>query len=675
MSGIIGIYYLDGQPVKGESLGRMVDIIAHRGPDGADVWCEGSVGLGHRMLWTTPESLLEKLPLIDQTGNLVITADARIDNRDELIKALSLDDCPAEKITDSQLILAAYEKWGEQCPEKLLGDFAFAIWDKCKQILFCARDHFGVKPFHYYHSGQIFVFASEIKALFCLPEVPRHLNEVRVADYLANLFDDKSITFYHEIFRLPPAHTMVVSQEEIKIRLYWSLDASLELQLSSDEEYAEAFRELFTEAVRCRLRSAFPVGSSLSGGLDSSSIVCVARQLIAEETNSSLHTFSYIFENIPECDERPFINSVVEKGGLIPHYILGDKFGPFLDWERVFWHTDATLLGPNTYLPWGLFRAAQQEGVRILLDGFDGDTTVSHGVFYLNELARQGQWAAFATNTDGLSKNFGNSPLDIFKQYGLKYFEELACQWRWGTFTREVQEVTKYFTISRRDLFLHHGFKPLVPKFVRQTWRALRGRNESTESINPIISHNFTQRISLKERIQSLDESWLSQPLTAREAQWHELTSGLITLPLEVMHLTAPAFSVEPRHPFMDKRLIEFCLALPPQQKLHQGWTRMIMRRAMANILPEQVQWRGGKANYEQKFVHGLLTIDREIVDEVMLNDLESIEAYVDTHVLQEVYQRLISPGKAKSEDALALWAPVALALWRRYTEQLPPST
>ncbi len=169
MSGIAGIYYLDEKPVEWETLSRMVDRLVHRGPDGADVWCSESIGLGHRMLSTTPESLLEKLPLVSRSGDLAITADARIDNRDELIGLLRLKDYPAEKITDSQLILTAYEKWGESCSQYLLGDFAFAIWDRRKQTLFCGRDHFGVKPFYYYYcSGQIFVFASEIKALFCL---------------------------------------------------------------------------------------------------------------------------------------------------------------------------------------------------------------------------------------------------------------------------------------------------------------------------------------------------------------------------------------------------------------------------------------------------------------------------------------------------------------------------
>ena len=203
MSAIAGIHYLNERPVDFADLGRMVDILAHRGPDGADIWSEGSVGFGHRMLWTTPESLLEKLPLVNQRGDLVITADARIDNREELIAALSLAECRFEKITDSHLILAAYEKWGETCPEHLLGDFAFAIWDKRNQMLFCARDHFGVRPFYYHHCPRrMFAFASEIKALLCLSEVPNRLNEVRVGAYLEVMLEDKIITFYGDIFRL-----------------------------------------------------------------------------------------------------------------------------------------------------------------------------------------------------------------------------------------------------------------------------------------------------------------------------------------------------------------------------------------------------------------------------------------------------------------------------------------
>jgi len=674
MSGIFGIYNLDGKTVQSDSLGRMGDKLAHRGPDGADIWCDRSVGLGHRMLWTTPESLLERLPLKDSTGNLVLTADARIDNRDELIATLELKDRPAEKITDSDLILAAYEKWERECPEQLIGDFAFVIWDNSKQILFCARDHFGVRPFYYnYQASQHFVFASEIKGILCHPGVPHQLNEVRVADYLANLFDDKAITFYEGIFRLLPAHTLTVGKSGMELEQYWSLDPNRKLHLDSDEEYAEAFREIFTEAVRCRLRSAFPIGSTLSGGLDSSSITCVARQILAEQGKLPLHTFSYIYDDLPQCDEREFIESVVQQGDLDPHYMHGDRIGPFLDWQEIFEYTDETLLGPNTYLPWNYYKEAGKYGIRVLLDGFDGDTTVSHGIAHLTALVRQGKWADFAVNAQGVCKNFDATLLDIFKQHVFPYLEELAKTGKWLTFVKEVKQIKRHFTISRKYLYIQHGLKPITPASILRIWRKLKGYKPNEENKIPLVNPTFAEDINLEKRIESLDGCWTKPPLTAREDQWRTMISGLIPLPLEVEHRMAPAFAIEPRHPFMDKRLVEFCLAMPPEQKLYQGWTRMIVRRALDGILPEEVQWRGGKANVESNLVNGLLTIDRAILDDVIQNDLESIEKYIDLNNIRNFYQQLISSNNINASIAIAVLKPLALSLWLKQTGLKPP--
>ncbi|MCM3901866.1 MAG: asparagine synthetase B, partial [Pyrinomonadaceae bacterium] len=265
MSAIFGMHYLDDRPVPRSYLARMSEVLAHRGPDGSRLWCDGTVGLGQRMLWTTPESLNESLPFQDSSGDFVITTDARLDNRDELISNLDSSGLKVKGITDSELILAAYRQWGECCTEKLLGDFAFAIWDKRERILFCARDHFGVRPFYYYSSPtKAFVFASEMKAVFALPEVPYELNEVRLGDHLADVFVEDESTFYRGILRLPPAHSMTVSRGRVSTRRYFALDAELEVRLGSDDEYAEAFRELFTKAVGCRLRATGPVGVMLS---------------------------------------------------------------------------------------------------------------------------------------------------------------------------------------------------------------------------------------------------------------------------------------------------------------------------------------------------------------------------------------------------------------------------
>ncbi|WGV27617.1 lasso peptide isopeptide bond-forming cyclase [Halotia branconii] len=663
MSGIMGIRHLNSHPVNHQYLEKMVEILAHRGPDHADIWVEESVGLGHRMLWTTPESLIEKLPLVNLTGNLVITADARIDNREQLMTLLTLPERSIEKITDSEFILAAYEKWGESCPEYLLGDFAFAIWDQHQQSLFCARDHLGIKPFYYYYQpNQIFLFASEIKALFCVPNVPRRLNEVRIADYLTLTMSDKAITTYRDIWRLPPAHSLVVNQSGVHIWSYWSLNAQKELQLESNAAYAAEFRKIFTEAVNCRLRSAFAIATHLSGGLDSSAVTCVARNLLAKDGKTSLHTISTIFDKITECDERPFINAVLDQGGFIPHYVHGEQFSPLADLDKIFQYEDEALLGPSHFYPWNLNRISQEMGLRICLDGFDGDTTVGHGTTRLTELIHQGKWKTFAQEVKALSPHHHVSPAAVLQSYGLPYLRDLAKQWRWIAFAQGVQQIHQHFGVSRKLLLIHHGIKPLL-KSVLQLWR--RRQDKSPNLINP----DFAERIRLNERMQILADS-SEPPLTVKQDQWLSLTQGLLTYTLEQMDQYAAMFSLEARHPFMDKRLIEFCLALPSEQKLYQGWGRMVMRRALEGILPQEVQWRGGKTDLTANFIDGLLKRDRHILDQMMSNRLGNIEKFIDIDFLRSAYKRLISAGNQVSDaDSMAIWQAVTLALWLDYKQ------
>jgi asparagine synthase (glutamine-hydrolysing) len=662
MSAIVGIYYLDGRPVDQMDLERMTATLNHRGPDGAGVWREETIGLGHRLLCTTQESLAEKLPLVSKSGDLVISADARIDNRSELIGLLGLNDRAPGEIADSELIVAAYEKWGESCPERLLGDFVFVLWDFRRQMLFGARDHFGVKPlYYYYHPDHVFACASEIKALLCLPEVPRRLNEVQVADYLEGIFEDKASTFYQDILRLPPAHSVTVSAQGTRLHCYWMLDPSSELRLGSDEEYAAAYREIFTEAVRCRLRSAFAIGSHLSGGLDSSSVTCVAHTLLEKTPTRQLHTFSNIFDDVPQCDERPFINAVLDQGGYFSHYVHADRSSPLVDLERVFWHQDEPSIGPNHFLPWELNRAASQAGVRVILDGFDGDTTVSHGAVRFTELAYAGQWATFALEANAVSQHFKVSPVGLLQAYGLPYLEELARKQRWVAFVFSINQINRYFQASRRELLWRHGLRPFIPS------QLLNGQRVSRNGIDPIIKPDFARSVGLQERRRALHGERVNPPRTVREDQWRALTSGLFTSVLELSDRCAAAFSVEVRHPFMDKRLIELCLALPPEQKLHQGWGRIVMRRAMVDILPEEICWRGGKTDMNPNFLHGLLTVDRNALDEAISQPSASLTKYVDSQVLHQVYQRLISREKVKIADAMTVWKAATLACWLRY--------
>ncbi|MDJ0734347.1 MAG: lasso peptide isopeptide bond-forming cyclase [Nostocaceae cyanobacterium] len=637
MSGIFGIYHRDGRFIKRENLIQMSNTLEHRGTDGSGLWCDGSVGLGDRLLWSTPESILEQQPLVEQSGDYVITADTRLDNREELFSLLNLQETSSTTLWDSQLILAAYKKWGQHCPQYLLGDFAFAIWDRRKQQLFCARDHFGVKPFYYFRSARTFAWATEIKAILCLPEVSPRLNEVKVADYLISFFEDKAITFYQDILRLPPAHSLIVNPTEIRLNKYWFLDPNSELRLKSDRDYAEAFREHFSTAVNCRLRSAFPIGSLLSGGLDSSSITCMARQLLTPRGKTPLKTFSAIFDTVTQCDERKFIQAVVAQGGIEPHYVPADQMSPLSDFEQVFWHQDEAFYAPNLFMHSGLYRAACQQGVRVLLDGFDGDTTVSHGVTYMTELARQGKWLALTREVRGFAHNYNRDPKKMLWKYVWPY-----------------------------------GLAPIVPsigqRLGRKLTRKFQEQKPPTLKLNPVL----VQRLDLQERIQQLQPYRNSPAQTAKEAHYRRLNWGVIPFSLEVVDRAAAPWGIEPRYPFFDKRLVEFCLSLPPQQKISRGWTRMVMRRGMNEILPPEVQWRGGKSDLSPNFHHGLRTFERERFDNLIQEEIDLLEPYIDIVLLRETYQRFAAGETMSDSDVMSIWKPLTLLIWLKHTGLVP---
>jgi asparagine synthase (glutamine-hydrolysing) len=627
VSAVFGLYHRDGQPVANEVLQTISEILAHRGGDGAGVYVDGNLGLGHRMLWTTPESLHEHLPAWDKTSGLAITADARIDNREELAIALDIKQ-PLDEISDSEVILRSYVKWGEQCPEKLLGDFAFAIWDARKQQLFLARDHIGVKSLYYYASARTFAFTTEIKGLLCIPEVPRELNESRVADYLVQSVEDRTSTFYQHILRLPAAHTLRVNRNGVETKRYWSLDLSRRLRMRSDEEYAEAFREVFTAAVRSRVRSAFPVGSTLSGGLDSSSIACTARNLLQKQ-GALLHTFSAIFPSLPEkdlraIDERKYMDAVIAQGGFEPYYLRADLLSPLNDFDKVLWHGDEVYWGPNLYIHWGLYRAAKERGVRVFLDGIDGDTTVSHGIGFLTELAWTGRWLKLISEARGLS--------GVRKSY------------------------------TPRKIVWEYGFRPLVPERVFRIWRMLRGRPQQNGAATGILNQAFAERINMAGRVRELQGKSDRTAYTARRSHFDGLNFALHPYLLELADKSAAAFGVEPRYPFYDRRLMEFCLAIPAEQKLSQGWTRAIMRRAMTDVLPPEVRLRRDKANLSSNFRHKLFEYEQDLITDVY--QTQRIKKYVDEETFKDIYERYMSHPSKGNNDALTIYGLVALSLW-----------
>ena len=628
MSGVVGIAYFDGRSVDNADLFRMIDTLAHRGPDGMRIWSDCSIGLGHLTLWTTPESVNERLPFSDVTGALTITADARIDNREELLSALNIRYRLAGEIGDGELILAAYERWGEHCPEHLLGDFAFAIWDARRQTLFCARDHFGVRPFYYYRSDNSFFFASEIKALLSVSEVPQRLNEVRLADYLILLMEDEVSTLYQGIHRLPPRSSLMMRREEIHVRCYWELDPTKEVRFQSDREYADAFHDIFTEAVRCRLRSVGPIGSTLSGGLDSSSIVCVARDVLRKQGGDHLHTFSGVYDDVFVCDERPYINAVLSQGDIAAHFVHPDRLSPLSSWKGAQCPDDEPIWHAQIALNRSLYESAENNNVRVLLDGNGGDEIVSHGTFYLTELAISGKYLTFFSEAVPFAEHFHYSLWHVIRKWVIA---------------------------------------PIIPDVARYVWRALRRRNQPPWVLENIpIRVDFAQGIGLEQRYERLEARWKRPFRTCRQQHWLEITSGVETCSLEVMDRIASLFHIEARYPFHDRRLAEFCLSLPSSQKMRQGWTRMIIRRALYNSLPEKVLWRGDKGNIGPSFDHTLFTVDREVLEDIILSNPGSIAEYVDIDDLQRIYMRYRS--SANIGDGFILWRVAVLALWLRRT-------
>lgn len=640
MSGIIGLYYPDRRPVDQQVFGRMVDVLAHRGPDGTGVWIGDGIALARQMLHTTPESVSERFPLAHRQGDVQLTADVRIDNREELINQLSLRANEQNDITDTEIVLAAYEKWGEHCPEKLVGAYAFALWDPNRQALFCARDHYGLKPFYFgYVPGKFFVFSSEAKSILQYPEIPKELNETAIAAHLgAQVELDATYTFYKHVFRLAPGHFMMVDKGGLRSKRYWFLDPGKELSLGSDNAYAEAFHEAFSTAVSCRLRHHKPVGAMLSGGLDSSSIVGVAAPA-CEAQGEKLHTFSAVFDQIKLSDERPFIDAVHQKYDqqTIKHFMSADSVSPIADYDQLLWHQDRAVDAGNLYISWALYKVAREQGVRVMLEGFDGDTTVSHGVGYLHEMALKGQW------------------VDLYKEVKAQTQRANApwqdAMWKWVR-KYKVDPLLRQSVGGRAVL----GVKASVTK-KRWTPQPAGQKPLSWESL---------LNIAFKRRIQSQFTRKRPLPESEREDHFRLLTRPLMQHAIELLEASAAANQLEVRLPFCDRRLMELCLSMPSQQKRSLGWTRVVMRRAMEHVLPPEIQWRDGKGNLAPGFDHGLLVLAGSHLKQMICEDTGGIGRYVDLKALRNQYPEF--KLDRMDHNTIHHWRALSLALWLQHT-------
>jgi asparagine synthase (glutamine-hydrolysing) len=616
MSGFVALFDRSGGEVARDDLRTMLSTISHRGPDGSGVWYGNGAALGHQQLQSTPESRFDEQPYRD--GNLTVAGDVRLDNRPELFETLDITD-ERGRVPDSHLLLAAYRQWGTRCLERLIGSFAFVIWDADGGVAFCARDRFGVKPVYVYQGDEVFAVASEMKALLALPFVSPAVDEVKIGDFLEGTFHDKERAYYPSLRRLPPAHATTVRTDGVDEWQYWDLDPTRTVTLESDAAYERRFRELFEQAVDCRLRSSGTVGTSLSGGLDSSSITVTARELLPAA--EPLHTFSNVYDEVPSADEREFIESVTTKQGFSPHYVFLDDVGLFEDRERMFDYYDLPPHDTMHHAIWERVKRADREGVDVLLEGALGDSATG---------------------------------------YGLGLFAELLRTGRWRHLRRETRAMAEMLDVAPRRVLFHHAVKPLVPDAVRHAYSRFHGHGGVYEPDNPTLDPEFTDRIGLRDRLRDAGDEGSVLRETARRRQRRSLLYGMIPASLETTDLAFAAFGVEPRYPFTDKRLVEFSLAMPPSQQLSDGWTRSIVRRSLSDILPEKIRTRQWKTDMSEA-VENSLSLERAELGRAIA-DPNELEPYLNTSELQAAFSRF--PDEADTHDVRALFRALSLTNW-----------
>ncbi|KAB7708153.1 lasso peptide isopeptide bond-forming cyclase [Bacillus aerolatus] len=618
MSAIAGIYHLNGEPVSVDHSSGMMGTLEKFPANDIQTWHKENVFLGCHAQWITPESVGEQLPFYDYERQLAITADAIIDNREELFGRLQVDREDRKKITDSQLILLAYHKWGEESPKFLVGDFAFMIWDEKERKLFGARDFSGTRTLYFFRSQQRFVFCTTIKPLFTLPYIKKGLNEQWLAEFLANpgMYDsvDPSSTVYRGIEQIPPSHSISVKNNKVTLIRYCTLPEGNKLKLKSDKEYEEAFRDVFQKAVDERLRTHHNVGAHLSGGLDSSSVASFAAKSLLKE-NKKLHTFSYVpVDDFVDwthksriANERPQVESIVQHvGNMSANYLSFEERNPYSeidDWIE-------TLEMPykffeNTFWLKGIYEEASQKGIGVLLTGQRGNWSISWGPIwdYYALLLRKMKWLRFYQEIHLFSKNIGAGKKKILAAINKKAFPLLY----------QVQD-SKEFDF---------------PMFINKDF-ALR-----TKVLEKLHEHG----IDTKGRVGS-------NSYKIRMQQFQQLyywnTTGTYGSKLSLN------YRVVDRDPTNDLRVIRFCLSVPEDQYVQNGFDRSLVRRSTEGYLPDNI-----RLNLRTKGVQGADGVHRmkpiwdRFIDEIeQLQKEPLIRELLDINVLEKCLSIIKSSPK-----------------------------
>ncbi|MCZ8316886.1 asparagine synthase (glutamine-hydrolyzing) [Phreatobacter sp.] len=597
-----------------------IDMVAHRGPDGRG-WrtfasAAGPVALGHRRLAIIDVSDAGLQPMQDASRRYHLIFNGEIYNHVELRAEMEARGEAFATATDAEVLLRAYMLWGQGCLDQLRGMFAFIVWDERDKRLFAARDRFGIKPLYTVVRPREIALASEIKQLVGLPGLRGRMNVVRLHDFLAyGISDHTEETMFDGVMQLRGGECMTVeaaSALPVATKRRWYPTAARDLRLSENEA-AERFRSLLLESVRLHLRSDVPVGSCLSGGLDSSSIVCLASGLLPPgeqlQTISSCHAEK-------SADERPFVNAVVAHAGTRPHFTFPRADDVFQRAADITWHQDEPFGSTSIFAQWCVFEEARRVGVKVMLDGQGADELLagyhSSFDFYMAALVREGKFAQFL-RTLAERRRYHGSPIPA----QLRRLLLTLLPWSVGATLRR----------QRASLTQHNWLGSDLLRAIGNTADAF---TTATQSLG------------------------LAPPTDLRSLCLASTYATNLPMLLHWEDRNSMAHSIEARVPFLDHPLVEFSLALGDDHKVVGGDTKRVLRRAMHDVLPAAVRERRDKLGFatpEEIWFRGpLRPLIHEGIEETLVR-----------------YPDLFNPAgvRALRDDMLDGRRPFDFTLWR----------
>lgn len=647
MCGIAGIFHLDGRPVDPGHLDTFTDSVAHRGPDGRGVWVDGPIGLGHRRLSILDIGSRGTQPMPYLGGRYQITFNGEVFNFLELRTELQAAGLTFSTETDTEVIVAAYHHWGPDCLLRFNGMWAFGIWDSLKRELFLSRDRFGIKPLIYIAEPRRFAFASEVKSFTRLAEFNVRENKREMHQVLAQRVDSVEETLLEGVLRLPPGHSMLVNEKGAKLTRWWRTLDHLDKEVPSGlAAQAEKFRALFIDAVALRMRSDVPIASALSGGLDSSSVVCALAEIgnsvgIARQARDYQHTFTAAFPGTA-WDEREYADAVIKKTNFKGHEVLIDPDEVVESLPQFVY--DFESVGQTLLMPlWMTYRAIRRYGISVSLDGHGADEMLAG---YSNSIYAELQ----------AHGNFLSSPRRTL---------DLVRIWH-GTQTEGVH--------SRGMAGMAMSSDPVLRATQRlfdgsEAWaRRVSGRPkkpsaETGEGL-PTFVAPWTGTMK-RQHQEDLDaHGSLGAMNDSLYAQFHRAPLPII---LQNFDRCSMAHGIEIRMPFMDWRLVCYAFALAPESKAGGGYTKRILREAMRGLLPEKIRTRKPKLGFSSPMPNWFDgKLGEWVWSEVQTSAFLASDAWNGKEVRDFVAAKRRSGAPWTFKETGAIWRFVHAHAWRQ---------